>query len=75
MLQMQLLLTSSLARSYNMSQYEIITTGNEPFTTVNIKKTDKDGKVWFIPTDPANSDYQAYLATLASESNPTGRNN
>ena len=51
-----------------MSQYEIITTGNEPFTTVNIKKTDKDGKVWFIPTDPANSDYQAYLATLASES-------
>ena len=22
----------------------------------------------WIPTDPANSDYQAYLATLASES-------
>ena len=26
----------------------------------------------WIPTDPANSDYQAYLATLASElSNPS----
>ena len=33
-----------------------------------IKRTDEDGKVWFIPTDPANSDYQAYLATLVSES-------
>ena len=26
-----------------------------------IKRTDEDGKVWWIPTDPANSDYQAYL--------------
>ena len=27
---------------------------------------------WSIPIDPANSDYQAYLATLASElSNPS----
>ena len=26
-----------------------------------IKRTDTDGKVWWIPTDPANSDYQAYL--------------
>ena len=25
----------------------------------------------FIPTDPANSDYQAYLATLVTESAPT----
>jgi hypothetical protein len=24
-----------------------------------------------IPTDPANSDYQAYLATLVTESAPT----
>jgi hypothetical protein len=29
-----------------------------------IVKTDKDGKVWGIPTDPANSDYQRYLAWL-----------
>ena len=25
----------------------------------------------WIPTDPANSDYQAYLATLVTESTPT----
>ena len=37
----------------------------------NIKRTDEDGQVWFIPLDPANSDYQAYLATLVTESAPT----
>ena len=26
---------------------------------------------WSIPQDPANSDYQAYLATLVTESAPT----
>ena len=26
-----------------------------------IARTDEDGKVWWIPTNPANSDYQAYL--------------
>jgi hypothetical protein len=26
-----------------------------------IKRIDEDGIVAFIPTDPANSDYQAYL--------------
>lgn len=26
-----------------------------------IKKTNNDGNVSWIPTDPANSDYQAYL--------------
>lgn len=26
-----------------------------------VKRTDADGQVWIIPTDPANSDYQAYL--------------
>jgi hypothetical protein len=26
-----------------------------------IKRTDADGRIWWIPTDPANSDYQAYL--------------
>lgn len=26
-----------------------------------IKKTNPDGVVWWIPCDPANSDYQAYL--------------
>jgi hypothetical protein len=26
-----------------------------------IKRTDADGKEWFIPNDQANSDYQRYL--------------
>ena len=26
-----------------------------------IQLTDEEGKVWTIPNDPANSDYQAYL--------------
>ena len=26
-----------------------------------IERTDTDGKVWSIPMDEANSDYQAYL--------------
>jgi len=31
-----------------------------------ITRTDADGTVWNIPTDPANSDYQAYLAYVAN---------
>ena len=31
---------------------------------VNIKRTDSDGNEAWIPTDPANSDYIAYLASL-----------
>ena len=41
--------------------------------SVTIKRTDADGKVWWIPCDPANSDYQAYLATLVTESAPTAQ--
>ena len=29
-----------------------------------IERTDEDGQVWLIPTDPNNSDYQAYLLSL-----------
>jgi hypothetical protein len=29
-----------------------------------IKKTDADGNVFYIPSDPTNSDYQAYLKSL-----------
>jgi len=35
-----------------------------------IKRTDTDGKVWWIPTDPANSDYQRYLNPEAEQSTP-----
>ena len=38
--------------------YEIITQDN---VDTMIKRTDPDGRIWWIPTDPANSDYQAYL--------------
>jgi hypothetical protein len=30
----------------------------------SIKRTDDDGAIWWIPIDPANADYQAYLKSL-----------
>lgn len=36
---------------------------------ITIKRTDTDGKVWWIPTDKTNSDYQRYLEQ--STENPT----
>ena len=37
-----------------------------------IIKTDEDGTIWWVPTDPANSDYAAYLASLqAPQANST----
>ena len=29
-----------------------------------IEKTEDDGKIWMVPIDEANSDYQAYLKFL-----------
>lgn len=43
------------------STYEIV----KDDLSTTIKRTDEDGTVWWIPTDPANSDYQAYLADEA----------
>ena len=37
-----------------------------------IQREDENGTIVFIPMNEANADYQAYLATLASElSNPS----
>jgi hypothetical protein len=44
-------------------KYEII----EKLLGQVIKRTDSDGNQAWIPTDPANSDYQAYLAQLEAE--------
>ena len=46
-----------------MPTYEKVT---DEFGTTNIKRTDENGLVWSIPLDPANSDYQAYLAYVAN---------
>jgi hypothetical protein len=47
--------------------YEKVT--NESGAEV-IKRTDADGQVWWIPTDPANADYQRYLNPEAEQSTP-----
>jgi len=36
-----------------------------------IQRTDADGKVWTIPADPANSDYQRYVNPEAEQSTPS----
>ena len=41
--------------------YEIIEIENSGSV---LKKTDLSGQDWFIPIDPTNSDYQAYLKSL-----------
>ena len=35
----------------------------------SVQRKDDDGKIWAIPMDEANSDYQAYQAYLASQEN------
>jgi hypothetical protein len=47
------------------STYEVLEKGT-------IKRTDADGSEWFIPADPANSDYQRYLnKDKAEQSTPS----
>jgi hypothetical protein len=44
-----------------MTNYEVIKT---ELNTEVLKKTDLDGKVWWVPMDESNSDYQRYLRWL-----------
>jgi hypothetical protein len=41
-----------------MITYEILT---DEFGKETIKRDNQDGSISWIPTDPANSDYRAYL--------------
>lgn len=38
-------------------EYEIVDVLGMP----TVKRTDDDGTVWWVPSDPANTDYQQYL--------------
>lgn len=46
-----------------MTTYKEIT--NEAGYTY-IERTDEDGKIWSIPMNETNSDYQAYLKSLGA---------
>jgi hypothetical protein len=48
----------------NKPTYELIEADGKIFFSEMVKKTDSEGKVFWIPTDPANSDYAKYLASL-----------
>ena len=54
------LLLLILVRSYRMFTYKKIIREEITF----IQRTDENGTVWSIPTDPTNSDYQEYLRSL-----------
>ena len=43
------------------STYEVIKGDPATNGADYVKRTDADGQIWIIPTDEANSDYQAYL--------------
>jgi len=43
---------------------------DEVYGTTTIERTDENGLVAWIPTDPANSDYQRYLNPEAEQSTP-----
>jgi hypothetical protein len=52
----------------NKSIYEVTPPAYEG-SSETITRTDPDGRTWWIPADPANSDYQKYLAQLQEEAN------
>ena len=50
-----------------MTKYEIVTAEDG---VKSLKKTTEDGTVWWLPFDPANTDYQAYLAWVEAGNQP-----
>jgi len=51
-----------------MTTYKEVT--NEVGVTF-IEKTEDDGKIWLVPMDESNSDYQRYLNPEAEQSTPS----
>jgi hypothetical protein len=52
-------------------EYEIVEYKYMGMTIKNIKAINDAGEVLWIPLDPANSDYQAYLAWVAEGNEAT----
>jgi hypothetical protein len=48
----------------NEFTYELIPADEATLTQASVKRTDANGVVTFIPVNPANSDYVAYLESL-----------
>jgi hypothetical protein len=47
-----------------MKQYTLI---ENPIGGNSVQRNNEDGSISYIPIDPANSDYQAYLKSLEDE--------
>jgi hypothetical protein len=45
-----------------MNNYKYTKVEPTQFDNGMIIRESANGEIWYIPTDPANSDYQAYLA-------------